>query len=525
MKLERARNAKRNVLFGLINRVINLLLPFIVRTAMIYSLGTQYLGLSSLFTSILSVLSLTELGVGSAIVYHMYKPIAEDDEETLCALLNFYRNVYRIIGIIVLFVGLSLIPFLPLFIKGSYPTDISLTILYLLYLLDSTSSYFLFAYYSSLINAFQRNDVTSNIGSAITVVRYLSQAFMLIVFKNYLLFIVVLPLTTISSNILTAIAAKRLYPQYICKGAITDGLKKDIVIKVKGMIITKVQAVTRNSFDSIFISAFLGLGLTAIYSNYYYIMSAVIGIMFIIIPSITGGIGNSVASESVEKNYSDMNKINFIYMWMSGWCTICLMCLYQPFMLLWVGPDMMFPASVMLLFCIYFYALKMGDIRSVYFEVNGLWWENRYKAIAESFSNIILNYFLGKFFGVYGILFATILTILIINFGYGSRIVFQYYFGLDKLPEYYHRNMIYLIMTSVSGGVTYACCGLLPNGSVIAFVGKMCICLVLPNIIYFVLYIKNDDFKIAVPWIIRTMGLRRFRIVRKIETFISKTPA
>ena len=522
MKTERAKNAKRNVLFGMVNRGINLLLPFAVRTAFMYTLGLEYLGLSSLFTSILTVLNLTELGVGSAIVYHMYKPIAEDDEETLCALLNYYRKVYKVIGVVVLAVGLLLIPFLPMLIKGGYPADINLSVLYVLYLIDTVSSYLLFAYYNSLLNAFQRNDITSNIGSGITIFRYLLQAFVLFAFRNYTLFIVVLPITTIISNIATAIVARKLYPQYTCRGDISTEIKKDIGVKVRGMLITKIQAVTRNSFDSIFISAFLGLWISALYSNYYYIMTNIVSVMYIIVASITSGIGNSVASESVEKNYADMNKINFIYMWISGWCAICLACLYQPFMRLWAGKEKMFPVSVMLLFCIYFYVLKIGDIRSVYFEVNGLWWENRYKAIAESVSNIVLNYFLGKYFGVYGILLATILTIVIINFGYGSRIVFQHYFGLDKLPEYYYRNLIYLVMTLISGGLTYICCSFLKNESIIAFIGKMCICVIVPNIVYLALYFRNKDFKIAVPWIFRTMGLTRLGIVDKFVTLIDR---
>lgn len=522
MKTERAKNAKRNVLFGMVNRGINLFLPFAVRTAFMYTLGLEYLGLSSLFTSILTVLNLTELGVGSAIVYHMYKPIAEDDEETLCALLNYYRKVYKVIGIVVLAAGLLLIPFLPMLIKGGYPADINLSVLYVLYLIDTVSSYLLFAYYNSLLNAFQRNDITSNIGSGITIFRYLLQAFVLFAFRNYTLFIVVIPITTIISNIATAIVARKLYPQYTCRGDISIETKKDIGVKVRGMLITKIQAVTRNSFDSIFISAFLGLWISAIYSNYYYIMSNIVAVMFIIIASITSGIGNSVASESVEKNYADMNKINFIYMWISGWCTICLACLYQPFMRLWAGAEKMFPVSVMLLFCIYFYVLKIGDIRGVYFEVNGLWWENRYKAIAESVSNIVLNYFLGKYFGVYGILLATILTIVIINFGYGSRIVFQYYFGLDKLPEYYYRNLIYLVMTLISGGLTYICCSFLKNETIIAFIGKMCICVIVPNIVYLALYFRNKDFKIAIPWIFRTMGLTRLGFVNKFVSLVER---
>ena len=522
MKIERTRNAKRNVLFGLIYKVINILLPFIVRTAMMYTLGMEYLGLSSLFTSILTVLNLTELGVGSAIVYHMYKAIAEDDEETICALLNFYKKVYRVIGIIVLAVGLILIPFLPHLIKGGYPSDINLSVLYILYLVDTVSSYLLFAYYNSLLNAFQRNDITSNIASVVSIVRYVSQALILLAFRNYELFILVLPVMTIVSNIITAIAAKRMYPQYTCRGQISKDLRTDITVKVKGMIISKVQAVTRNSFDSIFISAFLGLGLNAIYGNYYYIMESVIGVLFIFTSSITSGVGNSVAMESVEKNYADMNKINFVYMWISGWCTICMLCLYQPFMLIWAGREKMFPVPVMLLFCIYFYSLKIGDIRFVYFDVNGLWWENRYKAIAEAVSNIVLNYILGKYFGVYGILTATIITILVINFGYGSQIVFQHYFGLDKLPEYFRKNLVYLCMTLISGGVTYVCCSFLPEGNIIAFAGKMCICVILPNIIYFALYFRNKDFKIAIPWIIRIMGLNRIGIIRRIENWIDQ---
>ena len=244
--------------------------------------------------------------------------------------------------------------------------------------------------------------------------------------------------------------------------------------------------------------------------------------MFIFVASITSGIGNSVASESVEKNYADMNKINFIYMWISGWCTICMACLYQPFMLLWVGKEKMFPVSVMILFCIYFYALKIGDIRSIYFEVNGLWWENRYKAIAESLANIVLNYALGKYFGVYGILLATILTIVIINFGYGSRIVFRHYFGMDKLPGYYFRNLVYLVVTIAAGSVTYFVCSLLVENSIVSLLGKMCICVFLPNALYFILYLKNPDFKIAIPWIIRTMGFDRIKLFKKLGAYIEK---
>lgn len=523
MGFERTKNAKRNILYGSVNKIIIILLPFITRTIVIKTIGVEYLGLSSLFTSILTVLSVTELGFSSAIVFNMYKPLAENDLDTVRALLNFYRTVYRILGVIILVLGVAVIPFLPNLIKGSYPEDINILVLYLIYLVNTVASYFLFSYYSSLLNALQRHDIVSNVNSVLSIVRYGLQIVVLLVFKNYYAYVTILPLFTICCNIFTAYYAKKHYPLYFCKGKISKELKKDIKVKVSGMMITKLQGVSRNAFDSIFISMFLGLVDTAIYSNYYYILSSLVGIISVLTVSITAGIGNSVAVESVDKNYSDMNKINFVYMWICSWCTICLLCLYQPFMTLWAGHEMLFPFSTMTLFCVYFYALKIGDIRSVYLETNGLWWENRYKAILEAISNLVLNYFLGKYFGVVGILLATIITILVINFGYGSRIVFKHYFGIDRISEYYMRNLKFFIITAIAGAITFAMCSFIETNIVATLFIRGIICVILPNILFFVMYFKNKDFKIAVPWILESIGItKNFPAAKKLIEIIKK---
>ena len=163
MRIERTKNATRNIVFGVILRIYQIVVPFIMRTAMIYYLGVQYLGLNSLFASVLSVLTLAELGVGSAMVFSMYKPIAEDDTKTICALMQLYKVYYRIIGLIIAIIGLVITPFIPHLIHSDLPEGLNIYVLYMLHLASTVLSYWLFAYKNCLLRAHQRNDITNNI--------------------------------------------------------------------------------------------------------------------------------------------------------------------------------------------------------------------------------------------------------------------------------------------------------------------------------------------------------------------------
>lgn len=501
MQLERSKNAVRNVGFGVANRLVTILFPFAVRTVFIHTLGSEFLGLNSLFSSILQVLSLTELGFSSAIVFSMYKPIAEDDADTINALLYYYRGIYRKVGLIILSVGLLLIPFLPNLIHGSYPESIHLTAVYLVYLLNTVLSYFLFAYLGSLITAHQRQDIISKVNMAISIAMYTLQIAVLFTVKSYYAYILIMPAFTVVNNIRTAVIAQKMFPQYRPTGQLSAELRAEIREKVSGLMVQKICGVTRNSFDSIFISAYLGLTETAIYNNYYYIMSAVTGVMTIITTSITAGAGNSVAIDSPEKNYHDMNRMNFLYMWLAGWFTVCLLCLYQPFMKVWVGGEYLFPFHVVIALCAYFYVLKMGDVRSVYTDATGIWWHSRYRAIAETVANVLLNWFLGKSFGVIGIVLATLISLFFINFCWGANIIFKYYFKGIKPKEYFLSNVIYAVTTCVVAVATLWLCSLITDRGLSTFLPKFAICTFVPNILFFLLYFKTPYYKASVPWI------------------------
>ena len=337
MNQSRTKNASRNVVFGVILKIYQILLPFFMRTAMIYFMGVEYLGLNSLFTSILQVLNLAELGVGSAMVYSMYKPIAENDELTICALLKLYKIYYRVIGMVIAVLGILVTPFISKLINGEIPNNVNIYILYLLNLSATVLSYWLFAYKNSLLQAYQRADIISKVSIVTSTFQYVLQFLVLVILHNYYIYVIVMLATQAMTNIITAIVANRIYPMYQPKGNILDYEKKEINNKIRDLFTARLGGVIYTSVDTIVISSYLGLSELAIYQNYYYILTAVIGVFNVIFNSVLAGIGNSIILETKEKNYKDLKKFLFIISWLAGWSCCCLLCLYQPFMKIWVG--------------------------------------------------------------------------------------------------------------------------------------------------------------------------------------------
>ena len=211
VKLSRTKNAVRNIYCGLFNKIITILFPFLIRTVLIKKIGIEYAGLNSLFSSILQVLNLTELGFASAVVYSMYKPIAEDDKDTICALLNFYKRVYFIIGLVILALGTAVMPFLQHLIKGNIPQDINIYVLYSIYLVNTSLSYLLFGYKNSLLNAHQRRDVISNILTITQGLMNICQLLILVTIKNYYLYVLMMPIFTVLNNVWLELRQKECF--------------------------------------------------------------------------------------------------------------------------------------------------------------------------------------------------------------------------------------------------------------------------------------------------------------------------
>lgn len=497
MSDSRTKNTSRNIAAGLVNRFSTLLLSFINRTIIIYFLGIEFTGLNSVFTAILGVLSIAELGVDVAIIQTMYKPIAEGNKERICELITLYKRCYTIIGFVVIAIGLGLMPFLHFFIKDEIPSSTNLYVLYLLYLANSAVSYFLFSYKRSLLLAHQRQDVSKLIHATTLAGKNIAQAVVLLVFRNFYLYLIIEIVFTILNNLWIARETNNRYPEYQCIRGRKIKMPEEIKMHLKGLMVGKICDRARNSFDSIILSAYLGLTVTAIYNNYYYVYSAIYGTLLVVCNAMAASIGNSIVTETKEKNYENLQKFSFLVAWLTGWISICMLCLYQPFMELWVGKDLMLSNFNMMLMCVYFYAINMNNIRNQYVSGAGIWWNLRVSNVLEAIGNISLNIILGKLFGVTGIILATIITIVFFNFIWRTNVLFKTYFKGMSVKAFYQNHAFWIGCVVVAATITYAICSLVPGSALIKLFVNGCICVVIPNILLFFMFCKTKQFQNA----------------------------
>lgn len=495
MKIERTKNAARNIMFGIVLKVFHIFIPFLMRTAIIHFLGAQYLGLNGLFSSILQVLNLAELGVGNAMVYSMYKPIAEDDRNTICALMGLYRKYYRIIGGLILCMGLMLIPILPKLIKmDTVPDGVSIYILYLLNLSATVFTYWLFAYRNCLLIAFQRVDVNSKVALFISSITYIAQFLILFYLHDFYLYTVTAVVSGIFSNILTAYIVTKLFPGYHPKGYLPRSEINKVNSRVKDLFTSKIGSVIYDSVDTIVISAFLGMTVLAIYQNYFFIVTAIAGFITVIFTSCTAGIGNSLIVESKEKNFIDLKKFSFLICWISGFCASCMLCLYQPFMELWAGTELMLDFKAVVCFVVYFYIRQLNSLLNLYKDASGIWHDDRFRPLCAAMTNLILNLTFVNFWGIYGILLSTVIAILFVGIPWLLHNIFSLIFDYNQLKPY-----LKLLLKCVSGSfvicmITCYLCSFIQSSLIVTIFFRLIICCCFTNLLFYFVFRKDAEF-------------------------------
>lgn len=516
MKIERTRNAKRNMIFGIGLKLYQILIPFAMRSFIVYCLGVEYLGLNSLFTSVLQVLNLAELGVGNAMVFSMYKPIAEDNEIAICALMNLYKWYYRVIGGVVCAVGIFLTPFIPKLIKGEVPFNINIYILYLLNLGATVLTYWLFAYRNSILQAHQRMDVVSKITIITDTVKYSLQLLALFCLKNYYYYVIAILITQVVSNIMTAIGSKKMYPQYDARGKIPKQTVKVINGRIRDLFTAKLGATIVNSADTIVISTYLGLTMLAIYQNYYYIMISVIGFLCVFLNACTAGIGNSLVTESVEKNYRDFKKFGLMVSWVAGICVCCFLNLYQPFMTLWMGTENLLSMNCVVLMCIYFYLYILNHYMCTYKDSAGMWHEDRFRPFVASITNLILNLVLVRYIGIFAIILSTVLSYVLVTIPWLMHNLFSVVFkcSLNEYLQIFLRNTGVTIIAAI---ISYCVCYFLPQYGIFTVVIRLIVCIIIPNVVFIILLGKGEDYYGALEMVDRLTNNRLFILTNKLR--------
>ena len=398
----------------------------------------------------------------------MYKPVAEGDTFQVAAFLNYFKTVYRWVGVAILIMGAFILPILDYLVTGEVPADVNMQLAFCIYLANASLSYFLYAYKQSLLNAYQRNDAINKVNMAIIAAQCLLQSTVLLIWPNFYAFALIMPVCTVASNLATAVVVRRLLPEFsdlsLLDARLNDKERIEIRKRVAGLVFSQLCRVSRNSFDNIIISSFIGLVAVASYGNYFVIMSGLLGVLGTIGTSMTAAVGNSVAVESKEKNFDDMRLFVFLYAMISTVCCACMLACYQPFMRIWVGDDLMLPMLIPVLMSVYFYVATMGDIRTVYVNATGIWWKLKWRALAEALSNLVLNLLLVQLFGLPGVVSATILSLFFLNFLYGSHLTFKHYFGMKYVRFYYIDHFIYMMMAIVVCVATYFVIGFIPYG-------------------------------------------------------------
>lgn len=505
--MDRTKNASRNIVWGMVNRIITALLPFLSRTIILYRLGSLYLGIGSLFTSVLGMLSLAELGFSSAIIFSMYKPIAEEDNDMVCALLLFYRRCYRVIGSVILILGLALIPFLKYFIKGDYPENINIYVVYLIYLFNTVISYMLFAYKKSLLQANQRADVDSKISMVTMIVQHILQIVLVLWFGDYYLFVMVMPFMTLAGNLLVNARTNKMFPQYVCRGTLYREYYHSLMKKLGGLIFQKIGNVVLGSVDNIVISAFLGLTVLACYNNYYCIIAALFGMIGVVSNSLKGGVGHAVAKDSLEKNYKNFNTFNLLYTMMVSWISICFLCFVQPFMELWVGENYMLPDHIALLAAVYIFTFKWCDMLYVYQEAKGIWWRTKFVPLTAAAVNLAVNITLVKRIGLPGILISTIVSVLFIyDLGYAKILFREYFTDTGGFRRYIIRQIYYLFGEILLLSFCTAICLAFPAGSLWLRWLRSFGCALMASLLLILEYKWLPEFHEARQYVARMLG-------------------
>lgn len=492
--MSRVENIAKNVKFALICQAALVLVQFLVRKVFALTLGEEYLGLNGLFSNILSMLSFAELGVGTSIIYSLYKPIAEHDTEKIKSLMRLYKRAYLAIGIFILAAGISLTPHLDFFVK-EMPSDIPhIEWIYVLNVANSGISYF-FIYKASLLFADQKRYVETIVTTITKLTASLFQLAVLWKTGDYLLYLLITAGATLLQNFWICAKTDRMYP-YLKEKQVQRLPKEDLhVIKknVGAMMFHKLGQVVVFSTDSILMAKFVSVVSVGIYSNYLLIRKSLQMVIELVFVSLAASMGHVNASETDEKKYEVFCNVNFLSAWVFGFMSICLLLLYNPFIRLWLGEEYLFPFSTVAVIVanFYMYCMRMpiGNMK----DAMGLFWNDRYKPLAEVALNFGISVVLGKHYGIFGILLGTLISTILVPFWVEPLVLYLH--GFERNPWIYFRQYAgYLTVTVLAGMVTGAVCSMTGAGMA-GFVMKMFLCGTVPNLVYLLVYGRTPGFR------------------------------
>ena len=509
--MERARNSIRNIIFGLGGQMLNILMSFAMRVVFTHTLGSVYLGVNGLFTNILMVFSLADLGVGTAIIYAMYKPIAEGNREKIQGLMKMYAKAYIIIGFVIVGLGLVTMPFIQYLVKTDQNIP-DLKLIYMLFVLNTASTYF-FAYKGTLITAHQKNYIVTNVVYSTSILCYGAQIVVMLLTHNYILTLSIQVGTNMLQNIITMIIANRMYPYIRGKNdsVLPRREKRRIYRNIGSLMFYRTGQVIINGTDNIIISSMVGIVESGVYSNYLLVTTTIKNLLLQVFHAITASVGNLTAVESDDYKYQVYNTIYFGNFWMFGFATACFYSLFTPFIQLCFGKNMLLGESVVILVVLNFYLTGMRNVNITFRDTMGVFREGRFVPMISAAINLVVSIWLAPKYGLEGVFIGTLVSMVTSLMWMEPVILFKYGFKRSVAP-YFGRYALYLGATVLATGVTRLATGLISTVSIPWFLVQLLMCLVIPNAIFYVLFGRTKDFKMLTS---RVFGVIKNRLGKK----------
>lgn len=484
----------RNTTVAFLAQAAAILMGFFTRVVFTHTLSEGYVGINGLFTDIINILSLSELGVGTAILFALYEPIAHHDIRKQQMLMQMFGKFYRMTAGIVLITGLMLAPWLEHFMKNRPDVD-HLLLIYLLYLFNSVLSYLL-VYKKNLIDAHQMNYVTILYQNGFLILQDICQIILLLATGNFILFLSTGVICTVVANLAISKKAENMFP-YLkerCREKLPSEEKKSIYNNIKAMFMHRMGDVIVNNTDNLLISGYVGVISAGIYSNYYLVIGSVRQVLQQAMQGVSASVGNLGALEDGEKVHEIYRKLFFAGQWMFGFAGICLFELLNPFVELSFGRQYLFPQSVVLILCVNFFLNGTRRAMIIYKESMGLFWYDRYKAVAEAVLNLVISLALVQVLGVTGVFLGTLCSTVLTSLWVEPYVLYKYRFHRSPIPFFINYGWNLIVMAAVWWG-THQVCRLISGGLFVQLIGKLILCMLLPNLLLVLVYHRTWEYR------------------------------
>ncbi len=502
--MKRTRNSIINSIAGAGGYLVQMLSNFIVRAKFVECLGESVLGVNALFTNIISMLALAELGLGTGLIYKLYKPVAEHDVPRIKSLLHFYKRAYMLIGAVILALGFGLSFFVYLFDKDRTFSQGYMGVTFFLFVLDVLASY-LFAHQKALITADQKNYIINIAHAGAQLATCILQIILLITTQSFILYIVAKIVCRVGEGLVIYWRYRKLYPDIDLKGSekIDREERRDLFYNINAMLYHKVGSFSLSSTSNMIITYFVNLVMGGIYSNYTLITNTLNNLIAQMFQGVTASFGDLIHTEDSSRAYDKFSLLYYINFLLVSFCTTGLLVMIQPFITLWLGEKYLLGEGTLLLILLYFYIYSMRRVIFLARDSAGLYRPDKYMPLVEAGINLGLAFFLVQYWGVNGVLVANLVSMLLIPFWIQPLIVYKHIFH-RSVRAYFFRYGLYFAATLVSAGATYLLCSCIPAGwnLWLSLLLRGGICLLVPNTLNLLFFFRTEECRY-----VRRLGL------------------